>query len=165
MRQAVSSTDFDAFGDVCRAHVNWSRQRYREMPWFVEQLFGHQALDDELKELAAKYSPPNGRTVLVDRDGEVIGGCAYVHLSGDICELKRLYLDDRARGTGIGRALLVSMIEDARGDGYRSMRLDTGKLLPEAIALYQSAGFAEIDAYHDYPATLLPHILFMERQL
>ncbi len=150
---------------MCVAYVDWCRNRYADMPWFVEEVFGHQSLDDELKILASKYGHPAGRTLLAIMGDRVVAGGAYRRLSDDICELKRLYVTDEARGHGLGRRLSQGLIAAARADGYARMQLDTADRLTEAIAMYASMGFARIPPYQAYPEHLMPYLIFMERAL
>ncbi|MGZ6041297.1 MAG: hypothetical protein ACXWKW_03815, partial [Asticcacaulis sp.] len=81
IRQAETPEDYAAFGDLCRDYVNWSRHRYESVPWLVEEVFGYQSLDDELKALHLKYGPPKGRTFLAEKDGSIVAGGAYHRLS------------------------------------------------------------------------------------
>ena len=165
LRLAASDADYASFGEVCRAYVTWSRERYRDMPWFVEEVFGHQALDGELKVLPAKYGPPDGRVMVAEADGHIVAGGAYRRTDAATCELKRLYVTDLARSHGLGRRLTEALVSAARADGFTTMKLDTGDRLSEAIALYASMGFRRIEPYHAYPERLLPHLVFMERTL
>lgn len=165
LRAAQTENDFHAFGELCRAYVEWSRQRYASLPWFVDDVFGYQSLDNELKDLAIKYGPPGGLTLLAELDGETVAAGAYRTLSPGICEMKRLYVSDAARGRGIGRKVALALMAEAKTAGFTRMRLDTASLLTEAIALYGSLGFTPCPPYHDYPEKLMPHILFMERLL
>jgi GNAT superfamily N-acetyltransferase len=163
--EARSPADFAGFGHVCHAYVDWCRARYREMPWFVEEVFGYQSLDEELKSLAVKYGPPNGRTMIARVDGEIVAGGAYKRLSADVCELKRLFVGEGARGLGLGRTLLEALIASAKAEGFAAMRLDTGNLMQEAIAMYKAAGFETIAPYLTYPERLMPYLIFMEKKL
>lgn len=163
--EARSDEEFAAFAEVCRAYVDWCRERYASLPWFVEEVFGHQALDAELMDLAQKYGPPLGRTLLISLNGVVVGGGAYRRMAEDACELKRLFLTDAARGHGLGRQLTEALIAAARSDGFVTMLLDTGDRLTEAIAMYRAMGFEHVAPFHDYPAHLLPHLVFMERRI
>jgi GNAT superfamily N-acetyltransferase len=165
IRLAESEADYAGFGRVCRLYVDWCRERYGNMPWFVEEVFGYQSLEAELEVLPVKYGPPNGRTMVVEAGGQIVAGGAFRHLSTNVCELKRLYVTDDARGHGIGRKLSNALIALARREGYGLMQLDTGDRLVEAISMYGSMGFNHIEPYQDYPATLMPYLVFMERPL
>ena len=67
--------------------------------------------------------------------------------------MKRLYVAPRARGTGLGRALVEAIIGEARRIGHREIRLDTLPTMTAAMALYRRAGFVEIAPYYDTPVT------------
>jgi len=162
---ARSPSDYEAFGMLVSEYVAWCRRRYQHDAWFVDQAFGHQGLDRELRELAITYGSPNGKTLLARRDGELCGGGAYRRLPDGTCEMKRLYVSDRFRGHGIGRMLGRGLIESARAEGYPLMRLDTGNLLTEAIALYRAMGFRHCPPHRSYPPELLPYLVFMEMSL
>ncbi len=60
-----------------------------------------------------------------------------------------MYVDRDWRGVGIGRALLVTLINAARTLGYHHLRLGTLVEMHEAKALYRSLGFTPIDRYRD----------------
>ena len=61
--------------------------------------------------------------------------------------------------------LADALINAARTDGYRLMRLDTGSLMTEAIDMYRKLGFRDCAPHCDYPETLLPYLVFMELPL
>ena len=165
LRVAASAADYDAFARLCRAYVDWCRGRYADMPWFVEEVFGHQALDDELQALPARYGPPVGRTLLAVRDGGIIAAGAWRRWSDTTCELKRVYVTDAARGLGLGRTLTEALMASARDEGFTTIQLDTADRFAEAIALYRSMGFAHVAPYQTYPDRLAPHLVFMAREL
>ena len=162
---ATTASDYEAFAGLVTQYVAWSRRRYQDDAWFVEQVFGHQSLASELLTLSTAYGPPNGKTLLASRDGQVVGAGAYRKLSDGTCEMKRLYVGEQFHGHGTGRRLCEALIATAKADGFHLMRLDTGNLLKAAIAMYQSIGFRECPAHHDYPAKLMPYLVFMEMPL
>ena len=64
-----------------------------------------------------------------------------VWTGADDCWLEDLYVDESARGTGLGRALVNVAIEHARERGCRRMELDVNEQNTAAIAFYESLGF------------------------
>jgi GNAT superfamily N-acetyltransferase len=162
---AHSEADYAAFADLVTEYIQWSRARYASDPWFVEQVFGYQSLEAELKTLASTYGPPKGVTLLARRAGVISGGGAFRHFSDGHCEMKRLFVPQRFAGQGTGRRLCQDLMHTAARHGYQRMLLDTGNLLREAISLYHSMGFRECAPYREYPAELMPFLVFMEAEL
>jgi glutamyl-tRNA synthetase len=110
-----------------------------------------QGFAEELATLPGAYAPPEGRLLLALRDDQALGCVALRKLEGTICEMKRLYVTSQARGSGAGRLLAISIIEEARSIGYTHIRLDTMPVMGSAIALYRSLGFYEIPPYRYNP--------------
>ena len=59
------------------------------------------------------------------------------------CWLEDLYVEEAARGTGLGRAMVQAAIGRARERGCRRIELDVDDANHPARALYESLGFAE----------------------
>jgi ribosomal protein S18 acetylase RimI-like enzyme len=79
-------------------------------------------------------------------------GCGGLKFHGDEpTELKRMWVADSVRGLGIGRRLLGELESRAAAAGAAVVRLETNKALTEAISLYRSAGYREVDAFNDEP--------------
>lgn len=148
------------------AYLAWCRQRYQAHPRFIEQVFDHQSIGAEIGRLAVAYSAPMGSALVAVCDGRVGGMVAYRRTAEDgVCEMKRLFVSNGLQGGGTGRRLCEAIVALARADGYRLMRLDTGHLMSEAIAMYESLGFRRCPPYHGYPAELLRFLVFMEFSL
>lgn len=165
IREVTSAQDYHAFALLIGEYVAWLRARYEREVWFITEVLDRQSLSSELETLPATYGPPNGRTLAAVQDGEIRGCGAYRRLGDGVCEMKRLYVPVRFQGAGVGRQLCAALITAARNDGYQLMRLDTGRLLREAIAMYQSLGFRECAPYREYPEKLRPYLMFMELPL
>jgi DNA-binding MarR family transcriptional regulator/N-acetylglutamate synthase-like GNAT family acetyltransferase len=95
--------------------------------------------------------PPAGAFMLATLRGDPVG-CGALKFHGDQpAELKRMWVAESARGLGIGRLLLEGLERRAAAEGVRLVRLETNETLAEAIALYRSAGYVEVDAFNDEP--------------
>ena len=101
-----------------------------------------QSFDQELASLPGDYSPPSGRLLLADFNGQRAGCVALHQLADGICEMKRLYVRSQFRGHKIGRLLAEAVIAEARAAGYERMRLDTvAPVMQRAVQLYRELGF------------------------
>jgi ribosomal protein S18 acetylase RimI-like enzyme len=81
---------------------------------------------------------------------------------GATCEMKRLYVKPAYRKYGIGKQLVLQLMQLAIDRGYTTMRLDTLEKLQSAIRLYEQLGFERITAYYNNP---LPGAVYMEKRL
>ena len=95
--------------------------------------------------------PPRGAFVVVYLRGEAIGCGAVKHQPDEVTDIKRMWVADSARGLGLGRRLLEHLERLAREHGSTEAHLETGDVLPEAIALYRSSGYVEVPPFNDEP--------------
>lgn len=118
-----------------------------------------QGFEAEIAGLPGGYAPPRGQMLLARRQQgqELVGMVAVrpVADAPDLCEMKRLYVRPSARGTGLGRALAVAIMDEARRLGYRRICLDTLPSMTEAQALYRSLGFRPTGTSSSGPTVLL----------
>ena len=91
---------------------------------------------------------PAGMLLVATLHGEPVGCGALKFAEGD-AQIKRMWVDDRHRGLGIGRRLLAELEEQARTQGARTARLETNKALAEAITMYRAAGYREVAPFND----------------
>jgi putative acetyltransferase len=96
-------------------------------------------------------------------DGKALGCAALVKKSADYVEIKRMYVNQAARGSGLGKRLMGVLNDEARRLGANYLRLETGIHQPEAIALYRQGGFTNIGPFGDYKPD--PLSVFMEKRL
>ncbi len=144
-------------------HLEQVRALFKEYEGWLGIDLCFQSFEKELAELPGAYAPPTGCLFLATQNNQV-GGCVALRKIGDrICEIKRLYLRPEFRGRGIGRQLGETIIWEAKRLGYARMRLDTlPPKMNDAIGLYRSLGFKEIERYYQNP---VPGALFMELSL
>jgi GNAT superfamily N-acetyltransferase len=77
-------------------------------------------------------------------------GDVTVHGSTDTAEVKRMYVVSGLRGRGLARAVLAHLEATAAEVGAAAIVLETGIRQPEAIGLYESAGYTPIPAFGHY---------------
>ncbi|KHK89551.1 GNAT family N-acetyltransferase [Novosphingobium malaysiense] len=86
-------------------------------------------------------------------DGDTLAGCGAIkHLDDTHGELKSMRAAPQYRGKGVGKAILLRLLEEARARGYSRVSLETGRPEPFRAAqnLYLSHGFVECPPFGDY---------------
>lgn len=132
----------------------------------IEQISPHHPLARAILAEAAEasdglYPPSSQHGLSIDEaasvtmlaawvDGKIAGSGVIRPLDESVAEIKRLFVRPPFRKRGIARHLLVDLETLATTLGFRVVRLETGKLQPEAIALYQSSGYRPIEAFGEY---------------
>jgi ribosomal protein S18 acetylase RimI-like enzyme len=145
------------------AQITQARELFREYAQSLGFSLCFQNFDKELAGLPGDYAPPEGRLLLAEGDGELVGCVALHALEAGVCEMKRLYLRPQFRGKGLGRVLADRIIAEARQIGYRRMRLDTVEpVMKDAVGMYRKLGFKEIAPYCSNP---IAGALYMELEL
>jgi DNA-binding MarR family transcriptional regulator len=98
-----------------------------------------------------ELTPPAGCMLVAYLHGEPVACGAVKYLAGGPTDIKRMWVSPAARGLGLGRRMLADLEQLARDAGAPAARLETNRVLTEAIALYRSAGYREVPAFNDEP--------------
>jgi DNA-binding MarR family transcriptional regulator/GNAT superfamily N-acetyltransferase len=100
---------------------------------------------------AADLRPPAGLLLVARLQAEPIGcGALKFHEDGPT-QLKRMWVAESARGLGLGRRLLAELEAHAAHGPSPVVRLETNGTLAEAIALYRSSGYTEVEPFNNEP--------------
>ena len=138
-----------------------------EMSAIYGPLFSSSEPDDVLdarrKALAIDPGDVLVTLLAIDADGTPLAHAALRDLGGE-WEVKRLFVDSKARGRGLGRRIMSSLESRARDQGAKRVILQTGDRQPEAVALYGRTGYKRIEIYEPYVTTFTFSLCF-ERQL
>jgi len=98
----------------------------------------------------------------VARDGEGRAvACGAIVLGTGFGELKRMYVKPALRGRGLAGRLLRALEDAAATRGCAAFALETGTLQPEAIRLYERAGYVACGPFGDYRPD--PNSVFMRK--
>ena len=131
-----------ADGDACREIIFGILRQYGLEPEPEGQ-------DADLDDLEASY---DGRDslflVVVDDAGRIVGTAGIKRWDATQAEIKKMYLLPEARGQGLGRRLLDTLVGFARAVGYTRIVLESNSNLTEALQLYTRYGFQAVAPEH-----------------
>jgi GNAT superfamily N-acetyltransferase len=114
--------------------------------------------------LKAQHLEGGRGAFLVARDSGRAVGCGAIRLNdARTAEVKRMYVEPKQRGKGVGKAILASLEAAAQKIGAGRLVLETGSHSPDALALYRGAGFTEIDCWGEYATS--PTSVCLEKKL
>ena len=152
VRPAVSPADWDL-----------ARALFREYEREVDAACCFEGFEAELAAIDRRYAPPEGRLLLAFADGAPAGCAGLRRIADGVAEGRRLWLRPAYRGRGLGGALVLALLDEARLAGFRTFRLETlpGKMAV-AAAMYRQLGFREIPPYVRRP---VPGATYMELAL
>ena len=100
------------------------------------------------------------------RSRSEVGECiacvaARFYREAGYAEIKRLYVQETYRGSGLSRTLMSAIEAEILAEGIDCARLEMGIRQPEADALYRSLGYRDIQPFGDY--LLDPLSQFLEK--
>lgn len=149
IRPATSPADWDL-----------ARAFFREYEREIDAACCFDGFEAELAAIDRRHAPPEGRLLLAFADGAPAGCAAFRRLGEGVAEGRRLWLRPALRGRGLGGALVLALLDEARLAGFRTFRLETlpGKM-SAAAAMYRQLGFREVPPYVPRP---VPGALYME---
>lgn len=98
---------------------------------------------EDLERLEAAYGGPRETLLVAQVAGRIVGTCGVKEDGPTTALLRRLFVEQTARGRGIGAALVQRAIAHCRGQGFREVRIRTSDRMRTAIAVCQRQGFHE----------------------
>ena len=110
---------------------------------------------------------PHVHFFLARKEGRAIG-CGAVALFDGFGEVKRMFADEGARRSGVGKALVATFEAVARRHNRPLLRLETGIHQHEALEFYERLGFKRrppFGAYLDLPPHTIETSIFFEKAL
>ena len=109
-------------------------------------------------ELCAK----NVKFFVANYNGEIIG-CGALAIKKDYGELKSMFVKESMRGQGIAQQILNKIIQWAKNEDLKILKLETGLKLEAAIRLYKRNGFTFCTSFGDYKKNMTS--IFMTKDI
>ena len=142
--------------------INRVRELFVEYASWLNVDLCFQGFNEELAVLPGAYARPDGRLYLAITHGQAAGCITLRRFDASTGEVKRLWVRPSFRGRGLARELVQRVLDSAREVGYSRLVLDTLDTMTDAMALYRSMGFRDIEPYYDNP---LPGPVYMALDL
>lgn len=107
---------------------------------------------NELQNVYDQYNAvPDLPTVVLAYDNTTAIGCGcFKHFDDTSVEIKRMYVKEIKRGTGVASFIIHEIETWARELGYENAVLETGLKQPEAIGFYKREGYVLTENYGQY---------------
>jgi putative acetyltransferase len=100
--------------------------------------------DPTTDHLSQLFETPGSVYYVAEKDNTLLGGCGIFPTAGlpeKTCELVKLYLAPTARGTGLGKSLMLKAMDWAKQTGYEQVYLETMPELSNAVSMYEKLGY------------------------
>lgn len=103
--------------------------------------------DPTTDQLFQLFETPGSIYYVAEKDNQILGGCGIFPTAGlpdKTCELVKLYLAPEARGTGLGKALMLKAMAWAKEAGYEQVYLESMPELSNAVTMYEKLGYKRL---------------------
>ena len=163
---AAMATISTLLGETPQADTSLRGHRIGDLGWLIHRqaMIYHeeQGWNGEFEALIARIyaeyeeaaeTPPK-RQRIAERHGAIAGSIFILSSQDDprLAQLRMLYVEPWARGTGLGHRLVGEAIAFARVSGYARIKLWTQDCLVAARKVYQAAGFVLVrqERHHSF---------------
>ncbi len=109
---------------------------------------GYSIDDPEVQDMHGNYRNRQSCYYVIVLDDHVVGCGGFAPLTGGdkfTCELRKMFFLSATRGVGLGKRLLLLLMEEARKRGYTKCYLETLDRMSQANELYRKNGFELLD--------------------
>jgi DNA-binding MarR family transcriptional regulator/N-acetylglutamate synthase-like GNAT family acetyltransferase len=141
-------------GDIGWVISSQAKAYAEEYGWDIS----YEALVAEIcAQFIRSYDASREHCWIAEAGGEPLGSIFLVNGGDDVAKLRLLLVEKKARGLGVGRALVEQCVSSARERGYKKMTLWTQSILVAARGIYQAAGFRRIkeEPHHSFGVDLV----------
>jgi DNA-binding MarR family transcriptional regulator/GNAT superfamily N-acetyltransferase len=148
-------------GDIGWVISSQAKAYAEEYGWDIS----YEALVAEIcAQFIRSYDASREHCWIAEAGGEPLGSVFLVNGGDDVAKLRLLLVEKKARGLGVGRALVEQCVSSARERGYKKMTLWTQSILVAARGIYQAEGFRRVkqEPHHSFGVDLVGETWEME---
>jgi DNA-binding MarR family transcriptional regulator/GNAT superfamily N-acetyltransferase len=141
-------------GDIGWVISSQAKAYAEEYGWDIS----YEALVAEIcAQFIRSYDASREHCWIAEAGGEPLGSVFLVNGGDDVAKLRLLLVEKKARGLGVGRALVEQCVSSARERGYKKMTLWTQSILVAARGIYQAEGFRRVkqEPHHSFGVDLV----------
>ena len=135
--------------DAGSAEAQWALTQYFDE--LDRRFVGGFKSDEALRDAAPSLNPPSGLFFIAILGDDVVGCGGIQWIDTATAEIKRMWVDSKRRGIGLGKRLLGFLEAEARSAGRTRLIVDTNESLTEARSMYRALGYDAIERYNDNP--------------
>ena len=149
--KARSRAEVDDAASLMRGLYEANKALYHDDLETIETYYQGSWFFDASPTIPDDYRPPQGDVLVGYLDDRPAGTVAIIRVDAKNCELKSMFVATEFRGAGVARALCEKVIELAKDQGYRTVRLTTGVRQEPARRLYKRLGFKPVKSWDAAP--------------
>jgi putative acetyltransferase len=99
--------------------------------------------DRDVLEIEKYYLESGGAFYAIEQAGHIVGSGGYYPISRGFLgvEIRKMYLQQQARGRGLGKFVLHRLENEIRQRGFREIWIETASVLQEAVLFYEGQGY------------------------
>ncbi|MBR0696797.1 helix-turn-helix domain-containing GNAT family N-acetyltransferase [Bradyrhizobium lablabi] len=163
IEQSLEQPALKSAGFLLRSHrvgdIGWVISRHGAV--YAQEYGWDISFEGLVAEICAQflksYDPACEHCWIAEVDGEPVGSIFLVRATDEIARLRLLLVEDKARGLGVGRALVEQCIRFGRENGYKTITLWTQSILVAARGIYERAGFRRVkeEKHHSFGVDLV----------
>ena len=115
---------------------------------------GADVLEIDIEQEAREDSGKNFFIVALDERDNVVGCGSLIQIEPRVGQIRRMWVNPVLRGHGIGRRLLSALEGAGAVSGYEFIRLEVYEALTEALLLFETSGYVQVDPWEQSPPDL-----------
>jgi GNAT superfamily N-acetyltransferase len=151
VRPARSISEISDAAKLMLGLVDANKNLYNDDLETIDEYYRGSWFFSSRPEIPKEYCPPHGDVLLAYLNDAPAGTVAIYRMDDQYCELKSMFVPSEHRRKGVAAVLCGAVIDLARSQGYRAVRLTTGERQIGARQLYGQLGFSLVTPWDFNP--------------